>query len=495
MTQNEIGLLNANFGKLFDPEWYLKKNPDVASSNLNPLKHYIRHGAAEGRNPNPLFHTRWYTEQYPEIAASGLNPLEHYIKHGFTGNYDPNPFFDTSWYFEHYPDSAESGLNPLVHFITYGAKHGYDPSPIFDTSWYLDQYTDVAKAGENPLAHYLSSGIAEGRFPNKYTEAFKLIQNKSKIRNNIAIRKKIQKSKLPDGAFDYLQPNNKRLMDLQKRYSEINSPVTESSVWSNEYISNDVNLQNFRDDCAYVWQYRDGNGELQHILSAVYIKNNDDLGLFELLEEDEYFGANTFDFNNQYCLTRDLLDSILEINFLERYLGISKKTNINILDIGAGYGRLAHRMATALPLVNNIFCTDAIPESTFISEYYLKFRGVSNKAKVIPLYEIEETLKNNNIYLATNMHSFTECTINAIRWWLDLLKEHKVKYLMIAPNGEDHNGAKLTSTESDKSQIEFMSEIESRGYRPVAKEPSYLDSSIQKLGVSPTHFYLFELYA
>lgn len=482
-----------NPNPLFDAKWYLKRNKDVSISGMDPLLHYIEHGASEGRNPNPLFFTSWYLEQYPDVVESGMNPLVHYIKHGDKGNYDPNPFFDTTWYFEHYPDAAESGLNPLVHFISYGATHGYDPSPIFDTSWYREQYPDVAKAGINPLGHYLSSGIAAGRYPNKYIEAFKWIQGNSRIRKNRITRNIPSYPVLPEGASYILQPNNERLIELHERYSKLDSPVAEVSVWSREYVRNDINLQNFRDDCAFVWQFRDGNEKLHYILSATYVKNVDTLGLFDLLKEDEYFGVNTFVFNDQYCLSRDLMDSILEINFLERHLKISKIPDINVLDIGAGYGRLAHRMAIGLPAISNIFCTDAIPESTFISEYYLNFRGVDKKAKVIPLYEIEETLVHNNIYLATNIHSFSECTIGAIKWWLDLLKKHKVRYLMIEPNADNHNGTKLISTETDNSRIEIMPELESRGYKLIANEPTYLDSSIQENGVSPTHYYLYEL--
>ncbi|MDZ5645627.1 hypothetical protein [Nitrospirillum sp. BR 11828] len=35
---------------LFDPDWYLAANPDVAGGELDPLEHYIRFGRDEGRN-------------------------------------------------------------------------------------------------------------------------------------------------------------------------------------------------------------------------------------------------------------------------------------------------------------------------------------------------------------------------------------------------------------------------------------------------------------
>lgn len=40
---------------LIDPDWYLKNYPDVAQAGLDPFKHYINHGAKEGRVPNESF--------------------------------------------------------------------------------------------------------------------------------------------------------------------------------------------------------------------------------------------------------------------------------------------------------------------------------------------------------------------------------------------------------------------------------------------------------
>ncbi len=39
---------------LFDAQWYLRKYPDVAAARIDPLRHYRKHGAQEGRKPHPL---------------------------------------------------------------------------------------------------------------------------------------------------------------------------------------------------------------------------------------------------------------------------------------------------------------------------------------------------------------------------------------------------------------------------------------------------------
>src|SRR5215472_2079005 len=66
---------------LFDVNWYLSRNPDVAATNLNPFEHYLKIGATEGRDPNPFFDSDWYLAQNPDVAATNLNPLIHYAQH------------------------------------------------------------------------------------------------------------------------------------------------------------------------------------------------------------------------------------------------------------------------------------------------------------------------------------------------------------------------------------------------------------------------------
>jgi len=151
---------------LFDREWYLQRNPDVAASGLNPLTHYISKGAAEGRDPHPLFDSEWYLQRNPDVVASGINPLAHYISKGAAEGRDPHPLFDGDWYLRRNPDVAAAGMNPLGHYIGWGAAEGRDPNPHFDSDWYLERNPEVAVAGANPLSHYIHCGSAEGRDPN-----------------------------------------------------------------------------------------------------------------------------------------------------------------------------------------------------------------------------------------------------------------------------------------------------------------------------------------
>ena len=67
----------------FDKKWYLQQNLTVAERGLDPVEHYVRTGAAKGRNPSPTFDGNWYRAQHPDVAAAGVNPLVHFISYGY----------------------------------------------------------------------------------------------------------------------------------------------------------------------------------------------------------------------------------------------------------------------------------------------------------------------------------------------------------------------------------------------------------------------------
>jgi len=297
-----------------------------------------------------------------------------------------------------------------------------------------------------------------------------------------------RQSRLPKEATDYLQQNNPRLQDLQARYTIFNNEVTAPLVWTDAHVRPDDILY-FRGDNAYVYQLRGPNMNIMaYALTTFYVKSIDKLRLLELLEEDDFFGNFTFRIDNR-LMSRDLLDSIMEIYFLEKHLSLSLSKDMTILDIGAGYGRLAHRMVGALPNIQNYLCTDAVAISSFISEYYLRFRSIEGRAKVVPLDEIENTLRNRSVNIAVNIHSFSECRISAIDWWLSLLEKHRVKYLMIVPDSGNHGGELLLTNDGK----DFGEVIEKHGYKLVAKDPKNRDPVVQKYAINPTYHYLFEL--
>lgn len=76
---------------LFDAQFYLSRNPDVAAAGVDPVRHYTTFGWNEGRDPSSLFSTNAYLAAYPDVAKAGLNPLVHYIRHGQAEGRQPQP--------------------------------------------------------------------------------------------------------------------------------------------------------------------------------------------------------------------------------------------------------------------------------------------------------------------------------------------------------------------------------------------------------------------
>jgi GT2 family glycosyltransferase/cephalosporin hydroxylase len=154
---------------LFDAAWYLGQNPDVAAAGIDPLEHYLKWGAGEGRNPNPLFQAAWYLARNPDVAEAKLNPLEHYREWGVKDGRDPSPLFSTNWYLAQNPDVTAAHLNPLAHYLEHGAGEGRDPHPLFEANWYLAENPEVR--GLNPLEHYLRWGCHHQRSPHPLFDA------------------------------------------------------------------------------------------------------------------------------------------------------------------------------------------------------------------------------------------------------------------------------------------------------------------------------------
>ena len=67
---------------LFDAGWYLLHNKDVLLAGVDPVQHYLQHGAREGRRPGPYFDGQAYLEANPDVAQSGQNPLLHFLNFG-----------------------------------------------------------------------------------------------------------------------------------------------------------------------------------------------------------------------------------------------------------------------------------------------------------------------------------------------------------------------------------------------------------------------------
>ena len=87
--KKNIDLVGLN--ALFDRAWYLNEYQDVANSGIDPVFHYLKYGAGEGRDPGPCFSTVWYLDEYNDVQSAGMNPLVHYLQYGQGEGRLPNP--------------------------------------------------------------------------------------------------------------------------------------------------------------------------------------------------------------------------------------------------------------------------------------------------------------------------------------------------------------------------------------------------------------------
>jgi hypothetical protein len=123
---------------LLDCNWYRSAYPDLQGvPDHVAAVHYMRHGAAEGRNPNPIFNTNWYLATYRDVAEAGINPLVHYVCWGSTEGRDPGPDFSTIGYLQANTDVAIAGTEPLLHFLRFGAAEGRQPKPQLDPASFV----------------------------------------------------------------------------------------------------------------------------------------------------------------------------------------------------------------------------------------------------------------------------------------------------------------------------------------------------------------------
>lgn len=189
-----------------------------------------------------------------------------------------------------------------------------------------------------------------------------------------------------------------------------------------------VDLASFRGHRHYLYQDMNPANFEQ---CERHLREVDDWHLLDQFSEEGAFGALLINVNGK-LVSRDLLDSIEEITYLRRFLGWQREQAVKVLDIGAGYGRLAHRLCEAMPNAE-VWCTDAIAESVWVCENYLAYRGVS-RAYVASCVKIEAAIEDVQFDVATAIHSLSECSPEGVTWWIDLLRTHRVPYVLYVAN-------------------------------------------------------------
>ncbi|QDH71039.1 CDP-glycerol glycerophosphotransferase family protein [Marilutibacter alkalisoli] len=120
--QAEIDLIAAS--GLFDANYYLDHNPDVAAKGVDPLYHFCRYGWRDLRRPRPGFDVWWYWVTYLDPAREVINPLVHYALIGQVAGYREHP--------KPYVPGAGHAHRPGAQVRRICLFAGYDPDGIVD---------------------------------------------------------------------------------------------------------------------------------------------------------------------------------------------------------------------------------------------------------------------------------------------------------------------------------------------------------------------------
>jgi len=142
--------------RLFDEAYYLSQRPDPGIS-ATAVEHYFDQRAQSEAWPNPMFDGEYYLRSNPDVAAAKINPLLHFIVAGARQNRAPHPRFDVEFYLAAYPDVRVAALNPLRHYLEHGRKEGRSICALSRGEFRYDDGTDSGILAEASLGNDFSS--------------------------------------------------------------------------------------------------------------------------------------------------------------------------------------------------------------------------------------------------------------------------------------------------------------------------------------------------
>lgn len=117
---------------LFDGEFYKLKY--LSNSPIDPLSHYLAIGWRGGLCPNEFFDPEEYLKLNPELRGHVLNPVIHYALYGWRQGRIIGSLFNGNQYLVANRDVAAADICPLSHYLAFGRAELRDPLPTSTSS-------------------------------------------------------------------------------------------------------------------------------------------------------------------------------------------------------------------------------------------------------------------------------------------------------------------------------------------------------------------------
>ncbi|MBX3204385.1 MAG: putative sugar O-methyltransferase [Labilithrix sp.] len=195
---------------------------------------------------------------------------------------------------------------------------------------------------------------------------------------------------------------------------------------------------------------------LHHVYLST-LERRDTWGLLETLEEPD-LGQNDTVVVRGRRFSMDLLQSVDELYRLVEVMGWSREDPVVVCEIGAGYGRLAHVVLSAMP--NARYFVFDLPESLLLAQYYLTSLHPDSKALLYPesaeagadgerrwadariAFGLPHQLRSlvpGSVDAVVNIYSFMEMAPAQVATYFDLVERLDPKALFIKQHKHEVN--------------------------------------------------------
>ena len=150
-------------------------------ARMNPLLHYMLHGAVEGRKPHPLFQPDYYLKLCPS-ARNTENPLVYFAAGEPTHWCNPHPLFDCQAYLRDHPQTAG---NPLLAYLlsrqarsseTVEAAHFAIEDVEVEVVFPASEFAAPMESGEAAIVWRDASGMRQFRCASQQRPFFECVR-------------------------------------------------------------------------------------------------------------------------------------------------------------------------------------------------------------------------------------------------------------------------------------------------------------------------------